>query len=58
MKEKNLIAVVLLLIGLLVVPFFKDTIGTLFLFVFVGGAVVLLVIFVIIGSLMMVFRGA
>jgi hypothetical protein len=58
LKEKNIVAIVLLLIGLLVAPFFKDTIGTLFLFVFIGGAVVLLVIFVIIGSLMMVFRGA
>jgi len=57
MRGTTLAASLLLLVGLTVAPFFKDTVGRFLVYLLVGGGVVLLVLFVIVGVILIAFRG-
>ena len=57
MKGTTLVALFLILVGLTVAPFFKDAVGRFLLYVVVGGGVLLLVLFVIVGVILIAFRG-
>jgi hypothetical protein len=56
-KGTTLAVLFLLLVGLMVAPFFKDTVGRLLLYLIVGGGVIMLVVFVIVGVILIAFRG-
>ena len=57
MKGTTLAALFLLLVGLMVAPFFKDAVGRLLLYIIVGGGAIMLVLFVIVGVILIAFRG-
>lgn len=48
----------LILVGLLTVPFFKDVVGRILLFAIFGGVALIFIVFVIGGLLLILFRGA
>jgi hypothetical protein len=57
MKGQRAFGVVLLLIGLLAVSFFKDAISSLLLVGIWGGMVLLVLVFVIGGTILVAIRG-
>ncbi|MGD0636941.1 MAG: hypothetical protein ABSA72_02735 [Nitrososphaerales archaeon] len=57
MKGQRISGVVLLLIGLLGVSFFKDAISSLLLVSIMGGMVLFVLIFVVGGTILVAIRG-
>jgi len=57
MKGSRVFGVVLLLIGLLAVPFFKDAISSLLLVGIWGGMVLFVLVFVVGGTILVAIRG-
>ncbi len=57
MKGSRVFGVFLLLIGLLAVPFFKDAISSLLLVGIWGGMIVLVLVFVVGGTILVAIRG-
>jgi len=57
MKGSRIFGVFLLLIGLLAVPFFKDAITSLLLVGIWGGMIVLVLVFVVGGTILVAIRG-
>ena len=57
MKGSRVFGVVLLLIGLLAVPFFKDAISSLLLVGIWGGMVLFVLVFVVGGTILAAIRG-
>jgi len=56
MKGSTFLAVVILLVGLMVAPFFKDAIGGFMVYALVGGGIFLLIFFVVLGVVLIAFR--
>jgi len=57
-KNQTFIGVLLILVGLLSVPFIKESIGRLFLFAIVGGVIVFGAVLVVGGIILVALRGA
>ena len=57
MKGQRVFGVFLLLIGLLAVPFFKDAISSLLLVGIWGGMILLVLVFVVGGTILVAIRG-
>ena len=57
MKPTTLVAPILLQVGLLAAPFFKDVVGRVLVFLLIGGGVAILVIPMILGALLVALRG-
>jgi hypothetical protein len=58
MRGSVVLGILLLLAGLMSVPFFKEAIGRFLLIAMLGGALVLLVVFVVGGVVLVALRGA
>jgi hypothetical protein len=58
MKGTAPAAILLILVGLLTVPFIKDSLGKLLLFAIFGGMLLIFVVFVIGGVILLAFRGS
>lgn len=57
-RGQAVVGVLLILVGLVSVPVFKDTIGRLLLFAIFGGVVVFAVVTIVGGIVLIAFRGA
>jgi len=58
MRGSGPLGVLLILVGLLSVPLFKDVIGRMLLYLIFAGAAVFLVVFVVGGFMLVALRGA
>ena len=58
MKNQAILGVLLILIGLLTVPVFKETIGRLLLFTIFAGVLLFAVVMVVGGIVLVALRGA
>jgi hypothetical protein len=58
MRGSGPLGVLLILVGLLSVPLFKEVIGRMLLYLIFAGAALFFVVFVIGGFLLVAFRGA
>lgn len=58
MKNQAFIGVLLILVGLLTVPVFKETIGRILLFAIFGGVLLFAVVMVVGGIVLIALRGA
>jgi hypothetical protein len=58
MRGSAPLGVLLILVGLLTVPFFKEAISRLLVFAIFGGAILMFVVFVVGGVVLIGLRGA
>jgi hypothetical protein len=58
MRGSVVLGILLLLVGLMSVPFFKEAISRFLLIAMFGGALILLVVFVVGGVVLVALRGA
>jgi hypothetical protein len=58
MRGSAPLGVLLILVGLLAVPFFKEAISSFLVFAIFGGAILMFVVFVVGGVVLIALRGA